>query len=73
MYSPLSHGGHIVPGDQKALFYHAKPRRQNRGGEAWHGKTNLPGQSGRRVTRANGSVHVHCTIHVKEKMNKLHV
>ena len=40
-YSPLSHGGHIVPGDQKALFYHAEPRSHNRGGEAKRGKTKL--------------------------------
>jgi len=26
---------------KKALFYHAKPRSQNRGGEAWRGKTKL--------------------------------
>ena len=26
---------------KKALFYHAKPRSQNRGGEAWRGKRKL--------------------------------
>ena len=41
---------------RQALFYHAKPRSGNHGGEAWRGKINffgLPGQYGRRVTRAN--------------------
>ena len=42
---------------RKALFYHAKPRGGNHGGEAWRGKTklfwSLSGQYGRRVTRAN--------------------
>ena len=42
---------------KKALFYHAEPRCQNRGGEAKRGKTKLffglPGQYGRRVTKAN--------------------
>ena len=36
-----SHGGHIIPGDQRALFYHAKPRSGNHGGEAWRGETKL--------------------------------
>ena len=41
---------------KKALFYHAEPRSQNRGGEAKRGKSKLfglPGQYGRRVTKAN--------------------
>ena len=41
---------------KKALFYHAKPRSGNHGGEDWRGKTKLfclPGQYGRRVTWAN--------------------
>ena len=43
---------------KRPLFYHAKPRSGNHGGEAWRGKTKhfgLPGQCGRRVTRANGT------------------
>ena len=31
---------------KKALFYHAKPRSQNRRGEAWRGKTKLFWSSG---------------------------
>ena len=57
-YSPLSHGGHIVPGDQKSFVL---PRSGNHGGEAWRGKTSffgLPRQYGRRVTRANNPVDV---------------
>ena len=45
-YSPLSHGGHIVPGDQKALFYHAKPHPHGFHCEAWRGKTKLFWSSG---------------------------
>ena len=40
---------------KRALFYHAKPRSGNHGGEAWRVKQSffgLPGY-GRRVTRAN--------------------
>jgi len=42
---------------KKALFYHAEPRSQNRGGEAKRVKQSsfgLPGQYGRYVTKANG-------------------
>jgi len=41
---------------KKALFYHAEPRSQNRGGEAKRGKIKLfwsPGTIWRRVTKAN--------------------
>ena len=41
---------------KKALFYHAKPRSGNHGGEAWRGKTKLfwsPGTIWPPVTRAN--------------------
>ena len=31
---------------KKALFYHAKPRSGNHGGEAWRGKTKLFGSPG---------------------------
>ena len=39
LHSPLSLGGHITPGDQKALFYHAKPHP--RGFHCERGKTKL--------------------------------
>ena len=53
----LCHTAAILSGETKiALFYHAEPRSQNRGGEAKRGKTKLfglPGQYGRCVTKAN--------------------
>ena len=44
---------------KKALFYHAKPHPHSFHCEAWRCRTKLfglPGQYGRRVTRANGVV-----------------
>ena len=54
-HSPLSHGGHIVPGDQKSFVL---PRltpmvSTARLGVVKQSFFGLPGQYGRRVTRAN--------------------
>ena len=51
-YSPLSHGGHIVPRDQKSFVL---PRQvlTARLGVVKQSFFGLPGQYGRRVTRAN--------------------
>ena len=56
-HSPLSHGGHFVPGDQESFVL---PRRASKS-KPWGARLNvvkqsffgLPGQYGRRVTKAN--------------------
>ena len=40
-YSPLSHGGHIVPGDQKSFVLPRQASPQGFHCEAWCGKTKL--------------------------------
>ena len=59
-HSPLSHGGHIVPGDQKS-FVLPTPSLTSmvstaRLGVVKQSSFGLPGQYGRRVTRANDGV-----------------
>ena len=51
--SPLSHGGHIVPGDQKGFV---SPRIASQSKPWEQSFFGLPGQYGRRVTKANSQL-----------------